>query len=89
VLELMKFITPQYLDTGDVLRDVEKLLPTKFAKIKSRQEALQTTFSVFLAIYYPPNFGCFEENGVFQQPRELKPMKLQVSGFPPVRRARA
>ena len=48
---------------------VEKLLPTKFAKIKSRQEALQTTFSVFLIIYYPPNFGCFEENGLFQQPR--------------------
>jgi hypothetical protein len=25
VLELMKFITPKYLDTVDVLRDVEKL----------------------------------------------------------------
>jgi len=25
VLELMKFITPQYLDTADVLRDVEKV----------------------------------------------------------------
>jgi hypothetical protein len=45
---------------------VEKLLPAKFAKIKLRQDALQTTFPVFLDIFYPPNFGCFEENGVFQ-----------------------
>ena len=48
---------------------VEKLLSVKFAKIKLRQEALQTTFSIFLDIFYPPNFGCFGENGVFQQPR--------------------
>jgi hypothetical protein len=41
---------------------LEKLFPAKFAKIKSRQEALQTTFSVFLDIFYPPNFGYFEEN---------------------------
>jgi hypothetical protein len=44
---------------------VEKLFPAKFAKIKSRQDALQTTFSVFLDIFYPPNCGYFEENGVF------------------------
>jgi hypothetical protein len=48
---------------------VEKLLSAKFAKTKSRQDALQTTFSVFLDIFYPPNFGCFEENGLFQHPR--------------------
>jgi hypothetical protein len=48
---------------------VEKLLPAKFAKLKSRQEALQTTSSVFLDVFYPPNFGCFEENGLFQHPR--------------------
>jgi hypothetical protein len=32
---------------------VEKLLPAKFAKMKSRQDALQTTSSVFLDIFYP------------------------------------
>jgi len=50
---------------------VEKLVAPKFAKIKSRQDALQTTFSVFLDIFYPPIFGCFEENGVFQQPQAV------------------
>jgi hypothetical protein len=48
---------------------VEKLFRAKFAKIKLRQDALQTTFSIFLDIFYPPNFRCFEENGVFQHPR--------------------
>ena len=48
---------------------IEKLLPAKFAKIKSRQEALQTTFSVRVDIFYSPNFGCFEKNGLFQQPQ--------------------
>jgi hypothetical protein len=37
---------------------VEKLLPAKFAKIKSRQDALQTISSGRLDIFYPPNFGC-------------------------------
>jgi len=32
---------------------VEKLLSAKFAKIESRQDALQTTFSVLLDIFYP------------------------------------
>jgi hypothetical protein len=50
---------------------VEKLFPAKFAKIKSRQDALQTTLSVLLNIFYPPNFGYFEENGVFQQPQAI------------------
>ena len=50
---------------------VEKLLLLKFAKIKSRQDAPQTTFWVFLDIFYPPNFRCFEENGVFQQPQAI------------------
>jgi hypothetical protein len=35
------------LDTAGVVRDVEKLLRPKFAKIKLRQDALQTTFSIF------------------------------------------
>jgi hypothetical protein len=47
---------------------VEKLLPAKFAKIKSRQDALQTTFSIFPDIFYPPIFDCFEENRLFQHP---------------------
>jgi hypothetical protein len=37
---------------------VEKLLPTKSAKIKLRQEALQSIFSGCRDIFYPPNFGC-------------------------------
>jgi hypothetical protein len=48
---------------------VERLFPAKFAKTKSRQDVLQTTFSVFLDIFYPPNFGYFKENGVFQHPQ--------------------
>jgi hypothetical protein len=50
---------------------VEKLLLPKFAKIKLCQDALQTTFSVFLDISYPPNFRCFEENGLFQHPHSI------------------
>jgi hypothetical protein len=48
---------------------VEKLLLAKLAKIESRQDAPQTTFSVFLDIFYPSIFGCFEENGLFQHPQ--------------------
>jgi len=44
---------------------LEKLLPAKFAKIKSRRRLLQTTFSVFPDIFYPPNFGYFEEMDFF------------------------
>ena len=29
------------------------------------------TFSVFLDIFYPPNFRCFDENGLFQQPQAI------------------
>jgi hypothetical protein len=29
------------------------------------------TFSVFLDIFYPPIFRCFEENGLFQQPQAI------------------
>jgi hypothetical protein len=57
---------------------VEKLLLPKFAKIKSRQDAPQTTFSVFLDIFYPPNSCCFEENGLFQYPRDLSPSILGI-----------
>jgi hypothetical protein len=37
---------------------VEKLPPAKFAKIKSRQDALQTTFSVLLT-FSIPKFSLF------------------------------
>ena len=52
---------------------VEKLLSVKFAKIKLRQDALDTIFSIFLDIFYPPNFRCFEENGLFQHPQAFTP----------------
>jgi hypothetical protein len=57
---------------------VEKLFPAKFAKTKLRQDALQTTFSVFLDIFYSPNFRCFDENGVFQQPQAITRFDLEV-----------
>jgi hypothetical protein len=37
----------KYLDMADVVRDVEKLLCPKFAKIKLCWDALQTTFLIF------------------------------------------
>jgi hypothetical protein len=60
---------------------VEKLLPAKFAKIRLRQDALQKTFSIFLDIFYPPNFGCFEGNGVFQQPLSISLIDLRAEGL--------
>ena len=47
---------------------VEKLLPAKIAKIKSRQEALQATFAGRLDIFYPPNFACLGPKGTFSTP---------------------
>jgi hypothetical protein len=55
----------------------EKLLPAKFAKIKSRQEAPQATFSISLKIFHPPTFGYFDENGLFQH---LQAISL-IEGF--------
>jgi len=55
---------------------VEKLLPAELAKIKLRQDALQTTFAVFLDIFYPPIFRRFEEHGLFQQPRLITTFQL-------------
>ena len=63
------FLSPPNPPTSAIGVAVEKLLRAKFAKIKLPQDALQTTFSIFLDIFYPPNFRCFEKNGVFQQPR--------------------
>jgi hypothetical protein len=50
---------------------VEKLASEKSAKIKTRQEALQTIFFDDLDIFYPRISTCFGEKGVFQQPRLL------------------
>ena len=47
---------------------VEKLFSTKFAKIKLRQEALQSIFSGRLDIFYPPILAVWDEKRVFQQP---------------------
>ncbi len=60
---------------------VEKLVASKFAKIGSRQDALQTTFSVFVDIFYPLNSAVLDEKGVFQQPRDFSPTTF-VSRFP-------
>ena len=45
--------------------------PRNSLKIKLRWDALQTTISVLVDISYPPNFHCFEQNGVFQQPQAI------------------
>jgi hypothetical protein len=47
---------------------VEKLAQLEFAKIGSRQEALQTIFLSLLDIFYRPIFDFFQKNRVFQQP---------------------
>jgi hypothetical protein len=46
----------------------EKLLATKFAKTKLRQEALQSIFSGRLDIFYPQNLGCLGRIGAFSTP---------------------
>jgi hypothetical protein len=47
---------------------VEKLASEKSAKIKTRQEALQTIFFDDLDIFYPRISTGFSKKGVFQQP---------------------
>ncbi len=46
---------------------VEKLAHSEFAKIGSRQEALQTIFPSLLGIFYHPIFDFFQKNRLFQQ----------------------
>jgi hypothetical protein len=46
---------------------VEKLAPEKSAKIKKRQEALQTIFFHHLDIFYRGISTCLRKKGVFQQ----------------------
>jgi len=52
---------PKSLDTADVVRDVEKLLAAKLAKIKSCQEAPQSIFSGRGDIFYPPILAVWDE----------------------------
>jgi len=60
---------------------VEKLAHSKFAKIGSRQEALQTIFPSLLDIFYHPIFDFFQKNGLFQQPQGLSlPISLEIRG---------
>jgi hypothetical protein len=61
---------------------VEKFDLSRLAQKLLLQEALQATFWVFLDIFYPPNFGCFEENGVFQQPQAFALIDLDQSATP-------
>jgi len=44
---------------------VEKLARSEFAKIRSRQEALQTIFQSVLGIVYHPIFDFFRETDFF------------------------
>ena len=50
---------------------VEKLLRPKFAKIKLRYDALQTTFLIFETFCIPQILAVWEETGVFQQPQAV------------------
>ena len=48
---------------------VEKLARSEFAKIRSRQEALQTIYLNLLDIFYHPIFDFFQKRRLFQQPQ--------------------
>jgi hypothetical protein len=50
---------------------VEKPASVKSAKIKTRQEALQTIFFDHLDIFYRGISTCLRKKGVFQQPQGL------------------
>ena len=50
---------------------VEKLVQQEFAKIGSRQEALQTISPSLLNIFYCPIFDFFLKPRLFQQPQGL------------------
>ena len=63
---------------------VEKLAYSEFAKIGSRQEALQTIFPSLLDIFYHPIFDSFQKNRVFQQPQgflNTYPKGISLSSF--------
>jgi hypothetical protein len=55
---------------------VEKLLPAKFAKIKSRRDAPQSIFSGRLDIFYPPDFGCLGRKSSLSTAHSRKPRSM-------------
>jgi cellulose biosynthesis protein BcsQ len=57
---------------------VEKLAFEKSAKIRTRQEALQTISTGRLDIFYHSISGYFREKGVFQQPQGIITSNLKV-----------
>jgi hypothetical protein len=59
---------------------VENLASEKSAKIKTRQEALQTIFFDDLDIFDPRISTCFRKKGVFQQLR-LFPTVILLAAF--------
>jgi hypothetical protein len=73
---------------------VEKTLSREIRKNKIASGCpTQTTFSVFLDIFYPPNFGYFEENGVLNThacSRQLSTRNMFINSntFPSARAVR-
>jgi hypothetical protein len=63
---------------------VEKLLPTKFAKIKLRQESLQSIFSGLLDIFYLRIWAVLDEKRVFQQPQPVYNNYFRIARDSPV-----
>ena len=57
---------------------VEKLARSEFAKIRSRQEALQTIYLNLLDIFYHPIFDFFQKRRLFQQPPVLSTVISKV-----------
>ena len=60
---------------------VEKLAHSEFAKIGSRQEALQTIFPSLLDIFYHPIFDFFQKNRLFQQPPLFSTVMRENASF--------
>src|SRR6266404_5126410 len=56
-----------------------KLAHSEFAKIGSRQEALQTIFPSLLDIFYHPIFDFFQKNRLFQQPPLLPTLIVPIA----------
>jgi hypothetical protein len=61
---------------------VEKLFTAKFAKIKSRQDVLQTTSSIFWTFHIPQILAVREETGLFQQAQALAQVCAVCSPHP-------
>jgi len=59
---------------------VEKLAHSEFAKIGSRQDALQTISPSLLDIFYHPIFDFFQKNRLFQQPQDF-PTSIRLEQF--------